>query len=677
MKRHAGHGRRSSSARLRKACGLVAITLVVAQIGVARVAEAAVPKAGLSRETEAYAAFQVMSARMQANGAMPLLSEPSTASVLGTLWDVGILGQPPYTFADNQALQRIWTLQVNVLSQYLKAAQADPNAAAAQGHGRYQAETARAHAFLVSTLPALLESAADGVAKSVDFQHLTVQQTQQLKQFSAGMSNVLGELRNAINTLAMPNVSAESRKEIAHALSQSAGRLAAQLTPAQRAQITRTAARAIAKGDPATMTDLESMITAMSTNKCSALCRIGQVAAAEAPAPQLQPAAQAGAQPVPQPQPVAAAGQTVLVPHPDVGAQYGTQPPYSCTSTTAPRTGPISADLARQYFICQNDQWSDGRSLLLVTNVHVQVGRPLTQGEVKHLFLTEADMSSPTYAIRGSFDRYVCSPLGGVDGIGLGPHDCSLYPNRRATGVCYRNGFGDWSCSMNNSNAQQISQHIAPGPITAKEIAIALQEAPVRQLQSGMQLFMQGNYAGASRAFKSVLDQNVNDPLASLWQGVAQTELGSIWADNSFTAHSAYPAGEELLALSAWRTGKISNATQFLEFLHSSFRSRHGSAMHGSGAQGHERHCCSGCKGLADRSRARRSDTGRNGWSGAAVILFRRWVVGSPALDTDDAPSLVNRPRMLGLTHFWCSWVSRGTDWDPIPSRESAGQSMR
>ena len=72
---------------------------------------------------------------------------------------------------------------------------------------------------------------------------------------------------------------------------------------------------------------------------------------------------------------LAAAETNVLTPQTGVGAKYGSRDPYTCSATIEPQQGAITADLARQYFICKVEQVNGSGMLFLLDNVKVEVGK--------------------------------------------------------------------------------------------------------------------------------------------------------------------------------------------------------------------------------------------------------------------------------------------------------------
>ena len=82
---------------------------------------------------------------------------------------------------------------------------------------------------------------------------------------------------------------------------------------------------------------------------------------------------------------VVGAGTPVSHAQQGVGAKYDTRDPHTCASTKDPREGAISAEQAKQYFLCEAEGESpSGASTVpyLVEDVKVEVGKGTTSGEL-------------------------------------------------------------------------------------------------------------------------------------------------------------------------------------------------------------------------------------------------------------------------------------------------------
>ena len=85
-------------------------------------------------------------------------------------------------------------------------------------------------------------------------------------------------------------------------------------------------------------------------------------------------------------------------------------------------------------------------NLTLLENVQVEIGKGRPFSPSADRYKSDADVNSPVYPIRGSYDMYICSPP--VAPFRVIGNNCSVFGYSQATGACYRTTFGDWSCSM-------------------------------------------------------------------------------------------------------------------------------------------------------------------------------------------------------------------------------------
>ncbi len=166
----------------------------------------------------------------------------------------------------------------------------------------------------------------------------------------------------------------------------------------------------------------------------------------------------------------AAAANTQSVPNAPAAQQtrtgklnkYGTRDARSCADTKAPARGPITAALAKQYFVCQAEGVS-GAYLYLVENERVEVGggRPYNPGQES---APQIDPSKPLYAIRGSYTRYQCLPEDAGMNSSAPGKNCTRTEHRKATGYCYRTTFGEWLCEMTDKNISNDDWHQGVAP---------------------------------------------------------------------------------------------------------------------------------------------------------------------------------------------------------------------
>lgn len=148
------------------------------------------------------------------------------------------------------------------------------------------------------------------------------------------------------------------------------------------------------------------------------------------------------------PSAVAAQDRNVLIPQKGVGAPFGARDPRACSSTAYPEKGPISEAMAKQYFICGMEKVNPDGYLFLEENVKLQVGRGVVPRGVYAVPRADQDPNAKVYAIRGSFDQYMCSKLDHSTMFNNIGKNCGDQHVTNATGSCYRTTFGDWKCQM-------------------------------------------------------------------------------------------------------------------------------------------------------------------------------------------------------------------------------------
>lgn len=146
-----------------------------------------------------------------------------------------------------------------------------------------------------------------------------------------------------------------------------------------------------------------------------------------------------------------------------VGARYQARDPQTCDSKKEPTSGPITAALAQKYVIC-NIETESGQHLYLLENVKVEVGKgtPFKElpGDVRPF---TADPDGLVYQIRGSMTRYQCSPISDI--LENAGKNCNTYEEPKATGACFRDGFGDWVCNM--TDLRSVDTFGVPPPASA------------------------------------------------------------------------------------------------------------------------------------------------------------------------------------------------------------------
>lgn len=144
------------------------------------------------------------------------------------------------------------------------------------------------------------------------------------------------------------------------------------------------------------------------------------------------------------------------------GGMYGTREPTKCDNRTKPSHGGPSADLARQYVICESESVY-GSSLFLVTGVKVQVAAISHPAKsfVKEMKAADIDPREPVRDIRGTLTQYQCGKVSPALNPFARTHNCVVRDIPAATGYCYKNTFGDWHCAMIGA-AAGTRQHVLP-----------------------------------------------------------------------------------------------------------------------------------------------------------------------------------------------------------------------
>jgi hypothetical protein len=145
---------------------------------------------------------------------------------------------------------------------------------------------------------------------------------------------------------------------------------------------------------------------------------------------------------------------------PGIGAKYGSRDPQTCDSTKEPTKGAPSVDQIRKYLPCHMEGTFNG-GLYLIDDVNVQIGKGIPYATFDILARPgDADPASVIYPIRGSFKKYQCFqakdyPAG---------QNCTVYAEPKASGICWRTTFGDWTCNMSGGGSTVITPKMPPPP---------------------------------------------------------------------------------------------------------------------------------------------------------------------------------------------------------------------
>lgn len=146
-----------------------------------------------------------------------------------------------------------------------------------------------------------------------------------------------------------------------------------------------------------------------------------------------------------------------------IAANFGTRESRTCASRNEPAKGALSQDLAKKYFICDEEKaWHGSHSFMeLVTDVTLQIGKgrpynPNTDGLMK----VDMDPSELVYPIRGSFVEWECRALSDY-GVVAG-RNCAKWDRPNSAGTCFKNSFGEWHCKMTDFGSPPSVQDQPP-----------------------------------------------------------------------------------------------------------------------------------------------------------------------------------------------------------------------
>ena len=142
-----------------------------------------------------------------------------------------------------------------------------------------------------------------------------------------------------------------------------------------------------------------------------------------------------------------------------IGQKYNSRDPRSCRETPSKSKAPTLAE-AVESVICNSEHEAGIETLYLLEDVKVsQVGvgspyKPGVDGNVQDI-----DPGFLIYPIRGSLKRYQCTLSTGVPP----EKSCRLTGHPNAAGRCYKDGFGQWRCSMSDGSVRESVKVFPPG----------------------------------------------------------------------------------------------------------------------------------------------------------------------------------------------------------------------
>src|SRR5207244_1467739 len=93
-----------------------------------------------------------------------------------------------------------------------------------------------------------------------------------------------------------------------------------------------------------------------------------------------------------------------------------------------------------------------------------QVGAPRPYNMNEDINVGGIDVRVPVTPIRGSFKSYQCDDLGVLNPEKYRGHNCGVTNEPNAEGLCYKDSFANWHCSMEDTHTSQEIARDAPPP---------------------------------------------------------------------------------------------------------------------------------------------------------------------------------------------------------------------
>ncbi len=135
-----------------------------------------------------------------------------------------------------------------------------------------------------------------------------------------------------------------------------------------------------------------------------------------------------------------------------IGKSYGTRDPRTdCGDLKG--AAPTQA-IALKSFICHREQ-ERYPNIWLVEGASVQVGVGRSYNMKEDYNVPEIDVRAKVYPIRGNFKNYQCNPLSNI--LHNQGKNCLMSVQPKAGGLCYKNTWGEWLCSMSGNEPAVVS----------------------------------------------------------------------------------------------------------------------------------------------------------------------------------------------------------------------------
>jgi hypothetical protein len=138
---------------------------------------------------------------------------------------------------------------------------------------------------------------------------------------------------------------------------------------------------------------------------------------------------------------------------PTILPAYQGRAPRTCTSVTSPPSPAVAAALVQ----CTTDNLS-AMGLRLMQDVKVELGAPRPVVLSTDDGLSELDLKSQVYPMRGSYNSYFCRV---INNMVPAESSCLIATVPAGKGWCWKTSFGDWKCRFGEIVA---ADHYGPAP---------------------------------------------------------------------------------------------------------------------------------------------------------------------------------------------------------------------
>ncbi len=150
----------------------------------------------------------------------------------------------------------------------------------------------------------------------------------------------------------------------------------------------------------------------------------------------------------------------------EIGKKYNARDPRRCSEAASKTKAPTVAEAVASV-ICNSEHEAGIETLYLVEDVKVtQVGKGTPYNRNAGGNFADIDPDFLIYPIRGSFKLYQCA----LSTVNPPEKSCRMYEQPNATGRCYKNGFGQWLCSMSDGSVRDSVKVFPPGGAKTTEM---------------------------------------------------------------------------------------------------------------------------------------------------------------------------------------------------------------